>query len=100
MAANLDQRAAERSYGITEDQLTPAVSWSVFGLRRAWNAVKAQRAPWWAEVGGGGRRTRRRPTPAGSPTWPPPCPIGLPRSPVNALAGRWRFPGSRTAAPA
>ncbi|MGH3833373.1 MAG: helix-turn-helix domain-containing protein, partial [Pseudonocardiaceae bacterium] len=47
--ANLDQRAAERSYGITEDQLTPAVSWSAFGLRRAWNAVKARRAPWWAE---------------------------------------------------
>ncbi|MGH3836470.1 MAG: IS607 family element RNA-guided endonuclease TnpB [Pseudonocardiaceae bacterium] len=47
--ANLDQRAAERSYGITDDQLTPAVSWSAFSLRRAWNAVKDQQAPWWAD---------------------------------------------------
>ncbi|MGH3765252.1 MAG: helix-turn-helix domain-containing protein [Pseudonocardiaceae bacterium] len=47
--ANLDQRAAERSYGIPEDQLTPVVSWSAFDLRRVWNAVKDQRAPWWAE---------------------------------------------------
>ncbi len=47
--ANLDQRAAERSYGITDDQLTPAVSWSAYSLRRAWNAIKDQRAPWWPE---------------------------------------------------
>ncbi|MGH3720779.1 MAG: IS607 family element RNA-guided endonuclease TnpB [Pseudonocardiaceae bacterium] len=47
--ANLDQRAAERSYGITDDQLTPAMSWSAFGLRKIWNEVKDERAPWWAE---------------------------------------------------
>lgn len=47
--ANLDQRAAERSYGIPGDQLTPAVSWSALSLRRAWNEVKDTRAPWWAE---------------------------------------------------
>ncbi|MGB6164288.1 MAG: IS607 family element RNA-guided endonuclease TnpB [Pseudonocardiaceae bacterium] len=47
--ANLDQRAAERSYGIPDDQLTPAVSWSAYSLRRAWNAIKAERAPWWPE---------------------------------------------------
>jgi len=47
--ANLDQRAAERSYGITDDQLTPAVSWSAFGLRKIWNEAKDERAPWWAE---------------------------------------------------
>jgi putative transposase len=47
--ANLDQRAAERSYGITEPELTPAVSWSAYGLRRAWNAAKHDVAPWWAE---------------------------------------------------
>ena len=46
--ANLDQRAAERSYDIGEDQLTPPVSWSAFSLRRAWNEVKDVRAPWWA----------------------------------------------------
>ena len=47
--ANIDQRAAERSYGITEPDLTPAVSWSAYGLRRAWNAAKHEVAPWWAE---------------------------------------------------
>ncbi len=47
--ANLDQRAAERSYDIGEDQLTPPVSWSAFSLRRAWNEVKDVRAPWWAQ---------------------------------------------------
>ncbi|MGH3721409.1 MAG: IS607 family element RNA-guided endonuclease TnpB [Pseudonocardiaceae bacterium] len=46
--ANLDQRAAERTYDIPDDRLTPLVSWSAFGLRRAWNAVKNERAPWWA----------------------------------------------------
>jgi putative transposase len=47
--ANLDQRAAERSYGLAEADLTPAVSWSAYGLRRAWNAAKHDVAPWWAE---------------------------------------------------
>ncbi|MGH3853569.1 MAG: helix-turn-helix domain-containing protein [Pseudonocardiaceae bacterium] len=47
--ANLDQRAAERSYGITDDQLTPALSWSAFSLRRVWNAAKHDLAPWWPE---------------------------------------------------
>jgi putative transposase len=46
--ANREQRAAERSYGIPEPELTPAVSWSAYGLRRAWNAAKPQVAPWWA----------------------------------------------------
>jgi putative transposase len=47
--ANLEQRAAERSYGITDDQLTEPVGWSAFSLRRAWNDAKNERAPWWAE---------------------------------------------------
>lgn len=47
--ANLDQRAAERSYGIGEDQLAPVVSWSAYSLRRAWNAAKQDAAPWWAD---------------------------------------------------
>ncbi|MFI9837047.1 IS607 family element RNA-guided endonuclease TnpB [Nonomuraea sp. NPDC051941] len=47
--ANLDQRAAERSYGLDDDQLTPALSWSMYTLRKRWNAVKHQVAPWWAE---------------------------------------------------
>ncbi len=39
---NLDQRAAERSYGIPDDQLTPAVSWSA-GRR---GAGGTWRCPW------------------------------------------------------
>jgi putative transposase len=30
---NLDQRAAERSYGVADDELTPVVGWSAYGLR-------------------------------------------------------------------
>ncbi|HZE33269.1 MAG TPA: helix-turn-helix domain-containing protein, partial [Actinoallomurus sp.] len=47
--ANLDQRAAERSYGIGEVDLTPAVGWSLYAMRKDWNQVKEQVAPWWAE---------------------------------------------------
>jgi putative transposase len=47
--ANLDQRAAERSYGIAEDDLTSPVGWSLYGMRKDWNQAKAQVAPWWAE---------------------------------------------------
>ena len=38
--ANMDQRAAERTYGIQHDDLTPSLSWSLYGLRKAWNAAK------------------------------------------------------------
>jgi putative transposase len=47
--ATLDQRAAERSYGLADTDLTPAVPWSAYGLRRAWNAAKPEVAPWWPE---------------------------------------------------
>ena len=47
--ANLSQREAERSYGIAEDDLTPYVDWSFYGLRKAWNAVKDTVAPWWRQ---------------------------------------------------
>jgi putative transposase len=47
--ANLEQRAAERSYGIAGDQLTEPVGWSAWSLRRAWNEAKDVRAPWWAQ---------------------------------------------------
>lgn len=47
--AVLDQRAAERSYGLAEDQLTPSLSWSLAGLRKEWNRRKDTVAPWWAE---------------------------------------------------
>ena len=47
--ANLDQRKAERSYGIAHDELTPSVSWSAHSLRKGWNQAKDTAAPWWAE---------------------------------------------------
>lgn len=47
--ANLSQRDAERSYGIEDADLTPSVSWSLAGLRKVWNQVKGQVAPWWRE---------------------------------------------------
>jgi putative transposase len=45
--ANLDQRSAERSYGLAEDQLTPAQGWSLAKLRKTWNQRKSEVAPWW-----------------------------------------------------
>jgi IS605 OrfB family transposase len=47
--ANLSQREAERSYGIADADLTPYVEWSLYGLRKAWNAAKDTVAPWWRE---------------------------------------------------
>ena len=48
--AVMDQRTAERSYGVPDDLLTAPLSWSLAGLRKAWNAAKGDVAPWWAEV--------------------------------------------------
>ena len=47
--AVMDQRAAERTYGIGEADLTPPLGWSLPALRRAWNAAKPVVAPWWRE---------------------------------------------------
>ncbi|MFJ8960680.1 helix-turn-helix domain-containing protein, partial [Lentzea sp. NPDC102401] len=47
--ANLDQRGAEMTYGLVEDELTPSVSWSAYSLRKDWNQAKDEVAPWWAE---------------------------------------------------
>ena len=47
--ANMSQREAEKSYGLTGDDLTPSISWSLYSLRKAWNAVKDTVAPWWRE---------------------------------------------------
>ena len=47
--AVMSQRAAEATYGITGDDLTPSLSWSLYSLRKAWNAAKDTVAPWWAE---------------------------------------------------
>ncbi|MGW0215313.1 IS607 family element RNA-guided endonuclease TnpB [Micromonospora chokoriensis] len=48
--AVMDQRSAERSYGVPDEALTPSLSWSLAGLRKAWNAAKPGVAPWWGEV--------------------------------------------------
>jgi IS605 OrfB family transposase len=47
--ANLDQRKAERSYDIPDDQLTPPVGWNLPALRREWNQAKNDVAPWWRD---------------------------------------------------
>jgi putative transposase len=44
-----DQRAAERSYGLAEEQLAPAQGWSLPALPKTWNQRKATSAPWWPE---------------------------------------------------
>jgi transposase len=46
--AALSQREAEKSYGVP-DELLSEVPWSLYGLRRAWNATKGHLAPWWAD---------------------------------------------------
>ena len=47
--AVMDQRAAERTYGIPDELLTPTASWLLPALRKAWNAAKDVIAPWWVE---------------------------------------------------
>ncbi|MGJ7905586.1 IS607 family element RNA-guided endonuclease TnpB [Actinopolyspora sp. H202] len=47
--AVLNQREAERSYGVPESELTPSLNWSAYSLRKAWNAAKDEVAPWWGE---------------------------------------------------
>ncbi|MEV0613544.1 IS607 family element RNA-guided endonuclease TnpB [Nonomuraea sp. NPDC050404] len=47
--ANLGQRAAERSYGLADEVLTPSLPWSMYALRKAWNQAKDDVAPWWSE---------------------------------------------------
>ena len=43
--ANLDQRAAERSYGVAEADLTPSLSWSKVSFINEMNSWKDGRAP-------------------------------------------------------
>ena len=49
VVVNLDQRSAERSYGIAERELTPMLNWTAYGLRKTWNQIKDRAAPWWSE---------------------------------------------------
>ena len=43
------QREAETTYGVPIEALTPAVSWSLYSLRKDWNTAKSEVAPWWGE---------------------------------------------------
>lgn len=61
--ANLDQRAAEKTYDIPGDQLTPSLSWSAYGLRKDWNQAKY-------EAPRGGAKTPRKRTRRVWPTSP------------------------------
>jgi IS605 OrfB family transposase len=87
--ANLGQREAGKSCGITGGDLTPSVSWSLYSLRRDWNAAKDERAPWWGECSkeafsaglgrlaralgnwGDSRKGKRKGKPAGFPRFKP-----------------------------
>jgi putative transposase len=44
--STLEQRDAERTYDIPDDQLTPSMSWSQISLNNAFNARKDVAAPW------------------------------------------------------
>ena len=46
----MDQRAAERTYGILDEVLTEPIGWSLPALRKTWNQSKPGMAPWWPEV--------------------------------------------------
>ena len=43
------QCKAEESYGVPEDERTPWRGWSLPTLRKEWNQVKNDVAPWWAQ---------------------------------------------------
>jgi putative transposase len=47
--ANLEQRAGEREAGVGEADMTASVGWSLYSLRKDWNGVKGEVAPWWSE---------------------------------------------------
>jgi putative transposase len=46
--ATVAQREAERSYGITAEELALSLTWSAYLLRGLWNRAKGDVAPWWA----------------------------------------------------
>lgn len=50
VTAAWEQRAAEVSYGVPEELLTPYRPVRQFGLNKYWNTIKDTRAPWWDEA--------------------------------------------------
>jgi putative transposase len=57
VSGNWKQRAAEESYGLAKDGLTPWQGWTLPALRKSFNAVKVHDPRFPA----GGIRTRKRP---------------------------------------
>ncbi|QFU97715.1 Putative transposase in snaA-snaB intergenic region [Luteimicrobium xylanilyticum] len=49
--AVMGQRAAERTYGLAEGELTPAASWSAPELEKYWRRTHAQVYPWFTGEG-------------------------------------------------
>ena len=47
--STLDQREAEKSYGVPESELTPYMPTSHYALRKYWNTQKELVAPWYRE---------------------------------------------------
>jgi len=47
--AVMGQREAEATYGISKEDLTPTISWTLYSLRKDWNTAKGDVAPWWGE---------------------------------------------------
>ena len=39
----------EVTYGISKENLSPSISWSLYSLGKEWNAAKGEVAPWWPE---------------------------------------------------
>ncbi|WP_220090867.1 helix-turn-helix domain-containing protein [Micromonospora noduli] len=58
--AVMSQRAAERTYGVPDELLSPPISWSLPSLRKAWSAAKDEVAPWVGGVLEGGVQHRSR----------------------------------------
>lgn len=48
--ATMDQRAAERTYGVDDVDLTPATGWSAPALERHWRATHPGAYPWFTEA--------------------------------------------------
>jgi putative transposase len=50
VTSNMSARADKRAAGVDEGSLTPSMSWSKYSLRKQFNAVKSEVAPWSGEV--------------------------------------------------
>ena len=85
--AVLGQREAEATYGISTQDLTPAVSWSLYCLGKEWNAAKGEVAPWWGQCSKEAFNTGLDGLARSLKNWGEPA-AG------NARVRRWGLPGS------